>query len=116
MHPMAKGGYFPGGGLIPAQKGLVANKPTAVLMGETSGARPEIASPVSIMRDTFKSVLAQEAGGVANVGDVNVSINLTVRNLRDLRDLDKTNFDKTISEAIKEQVSRGIIKGITKVT
>lgn len=66
-----------GGSPTPAAKGLFARRPTLALVAESAEARRgggEVISPVGMMADTFRSVLAEHGGGdtvvVPVVGDV----------------------------------------------
>lgn len=47
-------------GISPLADGGVITSPTLALLGEVGRARPEIASPVSLMRDTFSDVLRSQ--------------------------------------------------------
>lgn len=76
--PKTGGGGGAGGGggsVVPAEDGLVANRPTLAFVGESYKARRgggEIVSPAGLMADTMRSVLAEGGRTGASIGSLTV--------------------------------------------
>jgi len=102
---LAKGGYFPEGGVVPAQEGLYLKHP-AILAAETPSSRPEWVLPDRKLREAIR----EEAGG----GNVSVVFNINAldaksvdRCVRENRDL----FEGIIVDAIRRNsATRGTIR------